>query len=98
MYLNFMPSKFFFVCLKFSKTLLFTNYCCLPLSQVTWSSPPLAAANGVIKGYKVVFGPSATWYDPSTRDTKVSADTRTELTGLKKYTNYTVQGRTDGIG
>ena len=58
---------------------------------MTWASPPLASANGVIKGYKVVYGPSKTWYDPSTRDTKISADTKTELTSLKKYTNYTVQ-------
>lgn len=30
--------------------------------RVSWTSPPLASANGVIKGYKVIFGPSATWY------------------------------------
>jgi hypothetical protein len=59
--------------------------------KVTWTSPPLASTNGVIKGYKVVYGPSKTWYDPSTRDTKISIDAMTELTGLKKYTNYTVQ-------
>ena len=43
-----------------------------------------------IKGYKVIYGPSNTWYDPSTWDTKISMDSKTELTGLKKYTNYTV--------
>ena len=58
--------------------------------KVTWASPPLASANGVIKGYKVIYGPSTVWYDPSTRETKISTDTRTELSGLKKYTNYTV--------
>ena len=58
--------------------------------KVTWASPPLVSANGVIKGYKVIYGPSNTWYDPSTWDTKISTDTKTELTGLKKYTNYTV--------
>ena len=58
--------------------------------KVTWASPPLASANGVIKGYKVVYGPSHTFYDPSTWDTKISPDTKTDLTGLKKYTNYTV--------
>ena len=58
--------------------------------KVTWDSPPLASANGVIKGYKVIYGPSLTFYDPSTWDTKISMDTITELTGLKKYTNYTV--------
>lgn len=30
--------------------------------RVSWVSPPLIAANGVIKGYKVVYGPSDTWY------------------------------------
>ncbi len=59
--------------------------------KVTWASPPLVSANGVIKGYKVVYGPSVTWYDPSTHDTKISSDTEAELTGLKKYTNYSVQ-------
>ena len=58
--------------------------------KVTWASPPLTSTNGVIKGYKVIYGPSGTWYDPSTWDTKISMDTKTELTGLKKYTNYTV--------
>ena len=58
---------------------------------MTWSSPPLDSANGVIKGYKVIYGPSKTWYDPATRDTKISSDTDTELSSLKKFTNYTVQ-------
>jgi hypothetical protein len=30
--------------------------------RVSWTSPPLASANGVIKGYKVIFGPAASWY------------------------------------
>jgi hypothetical protein len=59
--------------------------------KVTWASPPVASANGVIKGYKVAYGPSKTWYDPVTRNTKISADSKTELTGLSKFTNYTVQ-------
>ena len=59
--------------------------------KVSWSSPPLVSAHGVIKGYKVVYGPSKTWYDPATHDTKISSDSHAELTGLKKYTNYSVQ-------
>ena len=59
--------------------------------KVTWSSPPVASANGVIKGYKVIYGPSKNWYDPATRNTKISSDTKTELTNLMKYTNYTIQ-------
>lgn len=30
--------------------------------RVSWVSPPLASANGVIKSYKVIYGPSDTWY------------------------------------
>lgn len=30
--------------------------------RVSWVSPPLAAANGLIKAYKVIYGPSETWY------------------------------------
>jgi hypothetical protein len=30
--------------------------------RVSWVSPSLTSANGVLKGYKVVYGPSDTWY------------------------------------
>lgn len=30
--------------------------------RVSWTSPPLESANGVIKGYKVVYAPSDLWY------------------------------------
>lgn len=33
--------------------------------RVSWISPPLTAANGVIKGYKVIYGPSDSWYGKS---------------------------------
>ena len=59
--------------------------------KANWRAPPESSANGIIKGYKVVFGPSATWYDESTRNTKVSTETETEIHGLKKYTNYSMQ-------
>ncbi|XP_068085343.1 cell adhesion molecule Dscam1 [Anabrus simplex] len=59
--------------------------------RVSWVSPPLTAANGVIKGYKVVYGPSDTWYDENTKDTKITSSSETILHGLKKYTNYSMQ-------
>ncbi|XP_076655519.1 Down syndrome cell adhesion molecule 1 isoform X14 [Halictus rubicundus] len=59
--------------------------------RVSWISPPLSAANGVITGYKVIYGPSDTWYDENTKDTKISSSTETILHGLKKYTNYSMQ-------
>ncbi|XP_076297098.1 Down syndrome cell adhesion molecule 1 isoform X17 [Lasioglossum baleicum] len=59
--------------------------------RVSWMSPPLSAANGVITGYKVIYGPSDTWYDENTKDTKIAPSEETILHGLKKYTNYSMQ-------
>ncbi|XP_044270305.1 Down syndrome cell adhesion molecule-like protein Dscam2 isoform X44 [Tribolium madens] len=59
--------------------------------RVSWVSPPLNAANGVIKGYKVIYGPSDTWFDENTKDTKITAASETILHGLKKYTNYSME-------
>ncbi|XP_064216084.1 Down syndrome cell adhesion molecule isoform X21 [Tribolium castaneum] len=59
--------------------------------RVSWVSPPLTAANGVIKGYKVIYGPSDTWFDENTKDTKITAASETILHGLKKYTNYSME-------
>ncbi|XP_076672530.1 Down syndrome cell adhesion molecule 1 isoform X34 [Andrena cerasifolii] len=59
--------------------------------RVLWMSPPLSAANGVITGYKVIYGPSDTWYDENTKDTKITSSSETILHGLKKYTNYSMQ-------
>ena len=71
--------------------------------KVTWVAPPPASAHGVIQGYKVMYGPSDTWYDPATRELKFSKKSRADLTGLKKFTNYTVtalaftKGGGDGV-
>ncbi|XP_068632807.1 cell adhesion molecule Dscam1 isoform X16 [Battus philenor] len=59
--------------------------------RVSWVSPPLAAANGLIKGYKVIYGPSDTWYDEKSKDTKITASSETILHGLKKFTNYSME-------
>ncbi|XP_072939071.1 cell adhesion molecule Dscam1 isoform X3 [Epargyreus clarus] len=59
--------------------------------RVSWVSPPLAAANGLIKAYKVIYGPSETWYDEKTKDTKITASSETILHGLKKFTNYSME-------
>ncbi|KAK7068698.1 hypothetical protein SK128_024054 [Halocaridina rubra] len=59
--------------------------------RVSWSSPPLDTVQGVIKGYKVIYGPSDKWYDEESRDTKITASTETHLHGLQKYTNYSLQ-------
>ncbi|XP_059621855.1 cell adhesion molecule Dscam2 [Phlebotomus argentipes] len=59
--------------------------------RVSWVSPPLESANGIIKGYKVVYAPSDLWYDDKNKDYKKTASSDTVLHGLKKYTNYTMQ-------
>ena len=59
--------------------------------RISWTSPPLSSANGNIQGYKVVYGPSKTWYDETTHDTKIVTTTETDIHGLKKYTNYSMQ-------
>ncbi|XP_030381731.1 Down syndrome cell adhesion molecule-like protein Dscam2 isoform X2 [Scaptodrosophila lebanonensis] len=59
--------------------------------RVSWVSPPLESANGVIKTYKVVYAPSDEWYDETKRHYKKTASSDTVLHGLKKFTNYTMQ-------
>ncbi|XP_076374949.1 Down syndrome cell adhesion molecule 1 isoform X39 [Megalopta genalis] len=59
--------------------------------RVSWMSPPLSSANGVISGYKVIYGPSDIWYDENTKDTKIAPNSETILHGLKKFTNYSMQ-------
>ncbi|XP_050305215.1 cell adhesion molecule Dscam2 isoform X36 [Anthonomus grandis grandis] len=59
--------------------------------RVSWVSPPLTSANGVIKGYKIIYGPSDTWFDEKTKDTKITSSSETILHGLKKYTNYSME-------
>ncbi|XP_067628011.1 cell adhesion molecule Dscam1 isoform X11 [Eurosta solidaginis] len=59
--------------------------------RVSWVSPPLESANGVIKTYKVVYAPSDEWYDDTKRHYKKTASSDTVLHGLKKFTNYTIQ-------
>ncbi|XP_060864223.1 cell adhesion molecule Dscam2 isoform X39 [Metopolophium dirhodum] len=59
--------------------------------RISWVSPPLNTANGVIKGYKVIYGPSDSWFNESTKDTKITVSSETILHGLKKFTNYSME-------
>ena len=59
--------------------------------RVSWKAPPASFTNGNIQGYKVVYGPSKTWYDDKTHDNKISPETEIDIHGLKKYTNYSMQ-------
>ncbi|XP_034229993.1 Down syndrome cell adhesion molecule-like protein Dscam2 isoform X12 [Thrips palmi] len=71
-----------------------TDTTCTTLTSQTirmrWVSPPLTSANGVIQGYKVVYGPTDTWNDESTKLTMKTASSETILHGLQKYTNYSM--------
>ncbi|XP_024082568.1 Down syndrome cell adhesion molecule-like protein Dscam2 isoform X1 [Cimex lectularius] len=59
--------------------------------RISWVSPAPETANGIIKGYKVIYGPSDTWYDEKSKDSKITASSETIIHGLKKYTNYSMQ-------
>ncbi|KAF6210674.1 hypothetical protein GE061_013781 [Apolygus lucorum] len=59
--------------------------------RVSWTPPPAVSANGVIKGYKVIYGPSETWYDEKSKDSKITASSETIIHGLRKFTNYSMQ-------
>lgn len=55
---------------------------------ISWEPPPLDDRNGVIRGYNISYGISAE--DPSTYSTMSTVNTRIELTGLAKFTQYSV--------
>nr|XP_024214159.1 Down syndrome cell adhesion molecule-like protein Dscam2 isoform X8 [Halyomorpha halys] len=59
--------------------------------RISWNPPNLATANGVIRGYKVIYGPTENWYDEKSKDSKITQASETIIHGLKKYTNYTMQ-------
>ncbi|XP_050520786.1 cell adhesion molecule Dscam2 isoform X36 [Daktulosphaira vitifoliae] len=59
--------------------------------KISWASPPPNTANGDIKGYKVIYGPSDSWFNESTKDTKITVSKETILHGLKKFTNYSME-------
>ncbi|XP_050442016.1 cell adhesion molecule Dscam2 isoform X15 [Adelges cooleyi] len=59
--------------------------------RISWVSPPLNTANGIIKGYKVIYGPSDSWFNEATKDTKITVSSETILHGLKKFTNYSME-------
>ncbi|KAK4008603.1 hypothetical protein OUZ56_013738 [Daphnia magna] len=59
--------------------------------RLSWSSPSLTTVNGIIKGYKVIYGPSQIWFDETSKDAKIITTSETILHGLRKYTNYSMQ-------
>ncbi|XP_037086428.1 Down syndrome cell adhesion molecule-like protein Dscam2 isoform X6 [Pollicipes pollicipes] len=58
--------------------------------RASWTPPPADSTNGIVAGYKVMYGPSSTWYDDSTIDMAKSTSTEALLTGLRKFTEYNI--------
>ncbi|XP_075908015.1 cell adhesion molecule DSCAM-like isoform X2 [Petromyzon marinus] len=59
--------------------------------EVTWEPPPRDAFNGVLTGYRVTYWPLSTDGDPGEVSNVSTTETRAQLRGLLKYTEYSVQ-------
>ncbi|XP_025832144.1 Down syndrome cell adhesion molecule-like protein Dscam2 isoform X2 [Agrilus planipennis] len=58
--------------------------------HISWEPPLPGGQNGIIQGYKVTYHSVSEWTDNDDQQTKVIQATRTTVTGLKKYTNYSI--------
>ncbi|XP_055845691.1 cell adhesion molecule Dscam2 isoform X10 [Episyrphus balteatus] len=61
--------------------------------QVSWQPPPIYHTNGLLQGYKLLFEPILDDFSPSKDEVESRKTTAltTVLTGLRKYTNYSIQ-------
>ncbi|XP_036670815.2 cell adhesion molecule Dscam2 isoform X8 [Drosophila suzukii] len=61
--------------------------------QVSWQPPPIYHTNGLLQGYKLVFEPIIDDIQPSKDEVESRKTTALTmvLTGLRKYTNYSIQ-------
>ncbi|KAL9905343.1 Down syndrome cell adhesion molecule 2 isoform 4-T7 [Glossina fuscipes fuscipes] len=61
--------------------------------QVSWQPPPIHHTNGLLQGYKLIYEPILDDYSPSKDEVESRKTTAltTVLTGLRKYTNYSIQ-------
>ncbi|XP_031785655.1 Down syndrome cell adhesion molecule-like protein Dscam2 isoform X10 [Nasonia vitripennis] len=61
--------------------------------QVSWQPPPSTHANGVIQGYKLNYEPvlGESWPNIDEMEVRKTSALTTVLTGLRKYTNYSIQ-------
>ncbi|KAK7021096.1 hypothetical protein SK128_026418, partial [Halocaridina rubra] len=59
---------------------------------VRWTSPPLAALNGILQGYKIIYRPvhPTRFFHPDDVSEKMTAALSTTLMGLGRYTNYSI--------
>ncbi|XP_076663882.1 Down syndrome cell adhesion molecule 2 isoform X8 [Andrena cerasifolii] len=61
--------------------------------QVSWQPPPNTHSNGIIQGYKLHYEPvlADIWRSVDEMEVRKTSALTTVLTGLRKYTNYTIQ-------
>ncbi|XP_017879718.1 Down syndrome cell adhesion molecule-like protein Dscam2 isoform X3 [Ceratina calcarata] len=61
--------------------------------QVSWQPPPNTHSNGIIQGYKLHYEPilADEWRSVDEMEIRKTSALTTVLTGLRKYTNYTIQ-------
>ncbi|CAH1965461.1 unnamed protein product [Acanthoscelides obtectus] len=58
--------------------------------HISWEPPPIEGQNGIIQGYKVTYHSVGEWYDNEDQQTKIVNQMRTTISGLRKYTNYSM--------
>ncbi|XP_015430998.1 PREDICTED: Down syndrome cell adhesion molecule-like protein Dscam2 [Dufourea novaeangliae] len=61
--------------------------------QVSWQPPPNTHSNGIIQGYKLHYEPilADVWRSVDEMEVRKTSVLTTVLTGLRKFTNYTIQ-------
>ncbi|KAH0954098.1 hypothetical protein HN011_010881, partial [Eciton burchellii] len=61
--------------------------------QVSWQPPPNTHSNGIIQGYKLNYEPilADAWRGVDEMEIRKTSALTTVLTGLRRYTNYTIQ-------
>ncbi|GBP58806.1 Down syndrome cell adhesion molecule-like protein Dscam2 [Eumeta japonica] len=70
--------------------------------RVSWEPPPPRGRNGALQGYRVTYAPVTDWYGNEEAVTKQIPGLHTTLSGLRRYTNYSVTvcaftGAGDGV-
>ncbi|XP_032686645.1 Down syndrome cell adhesion molecule-like protein Dscam2 isoform X5 [Odontomachus brunneus] len=61
--------------------------------QVSWQPPPNTHSNGIVQGYKLNYEPilADAWRGVDEMEVRKTSALTTVLTGLRRYTNYTIQ-------
>ncbi|XP_030749790.1 Down syndrome cell adhesion molecule-like protein Dscam2 isoform X2 [Sitophilus oryzae] len=70
--------------------------------HISWEPPAFEGRNGIVQGYKVTYHSVGEWYDNDDQQTKIINQLRTTISGLRKFTNYSITvlaytGSGDGV-